>query len=409
MPPATVKSVEMQQLEADHALFEEKRQQRLKLRKELEEAEAKLLHEEAEAEAMKQKRLHDANQNLRRMRQRLDIEEKQAMLDAEKKDMPQKLQELEAKSAAEHKAKLMAWKDTQAAAGVPPPEVRPPATPAAAPSPASTPAADVHSPPVQKRAFSPLRATTQRDLQEMSPLTRQLAQAEMEELQLQNQLKEQEAQQKKAKLAAMQTRNARLREKLHASAQSATPTPASSPSSLPASSSTGSPAAPPTPAVPTATSPPVPVQASSPAAPAAAPNGAPPSVPAPPKAATTAPPPPPLNRSGAPLDEAGLAGLLLESTIASRFIFFAGEHYMRYISTCFQASAVTPAKAAAAAVQQVRRLCANPHRCTFEVLQAWRAQGSSRKNLIKEYIESGDVNKVTVDLIMADLMRQLGA
>ena len=61
---------------------------------------------------------------------------------------------------------------------------------------------------------------------------------------------------------------------------------------------------------------------------------------------------------------------------------------------------------ATAAVAQVRRLCANPARCTLEVLLQWRAGGEVRKNLVKEWMSKPDVVELTADIILQDEMKE---
>ncbi|CAE6927068.1 unnamed protein product [Symbiodinium sp. CCMP2592] len=64
-------------------------------------------------------------------------------------------------------------------------------------------------------------------------------------------------------------------------------------------------------------------------------------------------------------------------------------------------------KAAAAALQTVRRLTTNPHKCTLEILEQWRNGGESRKNIVQLFFQNGcDVTKTTVSFILKDIMME---
>ena len=98
----------------------------------------------------------------------------------------------------------------------------------------------------------------------------------------------------------------------------------------------------------------------------------------------------------------------------SKELFLAALQ-LSHMSTIFPSKAEEPAPEAgvpkisgAAAVQQVRRLCNNGHRCTWEILQRWRAGGAVRQQLVQAWINNPDVTQLTVNIMMEDSLALLG-
>ena len=78
---------------------------------------------------------------------------------------------------------------------------------------------------------------------------------------------------------------------------------------------------------------------------------------------------------------------------------------MQQYSDCF-ASCKDPGSTASY-IQAVRRACRNAHRCTLEMLEAWRAGGDTRKNMIRQFVDNNqDCLKCTIEMILQDTLTQ---
>ncbi|CAE7219716.1 unnamed protein product, partial [Symbiodinium sp. CCMP2456] len=237
-----------------------------------------------------------------------------------------------------------------------------------------------------KRAFSPPKNANPHRM-EMSPLSLQLKKAQEEEELLK---KEMATAAKKQKLEELQRKNELMRNKLAALGVPPSPSVPPSLTSVPPSPASVPPSpasVPPSPAsVPPSPAPSVPPSPAASVPPSPAASVPPTSASVPPSPTTMPPPMADLRRSG-PLQHQG-------SNVSS-------------FSDKSDEAAEVARKNAAAALQTVRRLTTNPNKCTFEILQQWRNGGEDRKNIVKDYMKSGqDVTKVTVNLIMRDVLSE---